>query len=56
MTGEKPKFVDSPFFYVDKDGWHLKPGAPADTVKEFTIFVEQKAQLEDAEIMQEGRV
>jgi hypothetical protein len=47
MTGERPNFLDSPYFYADKNGWHLRPGAPTDTVKEFTIFMEQQAQLEE---------
>jgi hypothetical protein len=59
MTGERPNFLDSPYFYADKDGWHLKPGAPDDIVKEFNAYMEQQAQAEDAGLgnaYQEGSV
>lgn len=36
----RPDFVDSPFFVDDLGNWHLKPGAPADVVKEFNEFLE----------------
>lgn len=36
----RPDFVDSPFFVDEPGNWHLKPGAPADVVKEFNEFLE----------------
>lgn len=36
----RPDFIDSPFFIEDPGNWHLKPGAPADVVKEFEEFME----------------
>lgn len=31
----RPNFIDSPFFVMEEDNWHLKPGAPPEVVKEF---------------------
>lgn len=42
----RPDFVDSPFFVDDPGNWHLKPGAPADVVKEFNEFLEMIALAE----------
>lgn len=42
----RPDFVDSPFFVEDVGNWHLKPGAPADVVKEFEEFMEVIALAE----------
>lgn len=42
----RPDFVDSPFFVDDPGNWHLKPGAPADVVKEFNEFLEVMALAE----------
>ena len=39
MSQERPKFIDSEFFYTDDDGWHLKEGAPEDLKKEFDEFM-----------------
>lgn len=41
MIGSRPKFMDSPFFVDDLFNWHLKPGAPADVVKEFNDYMNQ---------------
>ena len=49
MIGSKPKFMDSPFFVMDEDNWHLKPGAPADVVKEFNDYMNGGGLLEDEE-------
>ena len=39
MIGSRPKFMDSPYFVMEEDNWHLKEGAPAETVKEFNEFM-----------------
>ena len=41
MIGSRPKFMDSPYFVMEEDNWHLKPGAPAETVKEFNEFMQE---------------
>ena len=41
MIGAKPKFFDSPYFVMEFGNWHLKPGAPADIVKEFNDYMNQ---------------
>ena len=41
MIGSKPKFFDSPYFVMEFGNWHLKPGAPADIVKEFNDYMNQ---------------
>ena len=41
MIGPRPKFMDSPYFVMEEDNWHLKPGAPAETVKEFEEFMKE---------------
>ena len=40
MIGSRPKFMDSPYFVMEEDNWHLKPGAPADVIREFNEFME----------------
>lgn len=39
MIGERPKFFDSEFFYIDDNGWHLKKGAPKEVQDEFDRFM-----------------
>lgn len=34
-----PKFFDSPYFVDEPGNWHLKPGAPAEVVKEFNDYM-----------------
>ena len=41
MIGSRPSFMDSPYFVMEEDNWHLKPGAPAGTVKEFNEFMQE---------------
>jgi len=40
LTGEQPEFTKSSYFVGEPGNWHLKPGAPADVVVEFTLFME----------------
>ena len=42
----KPEFIDSPFFYTDDEGFHLKDGAPPEVVKEFNEFMEEYEEAE----------
>lgn len=39
MSRARPDFIDSEYFYVDDDGWHLKDGAPEDVKKEFKEYM-----------------
>lgn len=39
MIGERPDFMDSPYFVMEIGNWHLKPGAPEEVVKEFEEFM-----------------
>lgn len=39
MIGSRPKFMDSPYFVMEEDNWHLKPDAPEDVVKEFNEYM-----------------
>lgn len=41
MIGSRPKFMDSPYFVMEEDNWHLKPGAPDEVVKEFNQFMKE---------------
>lgn len=47
MSIARPKFVDSQYFYIDDDGWHLEDGAPDEVVKEFEEYMEYKKELKD---------
>lgn len=35
MDIQPPKFLDSPYFFWDENGWGLRSGAPPDVVAEF---------------------
>lgn len=39
MIGARPRFMDSPFFVMEEDNWHLKEGAPEDVVKDFNDYM-----------------
>lgn len=39
MTQTQPKFFNSPFFVMEQDNWHLKPGAPESVRKEFDEYM-----------------
>lgn len=39
MIGSRPNFMDSPYFVMEEDNWHLKDGAPAEVVKEFNEYM-----------------
>lgn len=45
MIGSRPHFMDSPFFVMEEDNWHLKEGAPADIVKEFNDYMNEDKLL-----------
>lgn len=46
MSIMKPSFIDSPFFFVDDEGWHLRDGAPDEVRKEFEEYMEYVKKLE----------
>jgi len=48
MIGSRPAFLNSPFFYSDVDGWHLKAGAPTEVQKEFNDCMEALKEQESA--------
>lgn len=39
MIGERPDFLDSTYFVMELNNWHLKPGAPEETIQEFEQFM-----------------
>jgi hypothetical protein len=39
MTPNRPDFIDSPYFVMEKGNWHLKDGAPRHIVDEFREFM-----------------
>ena len=41
-----PKFIDSPYFVMEMDNWHLKDGAPAEVVREFNEYMEDLSESE----------
>ena len=45
-TGTAPKFINSPYFVMEADNWHLKPGAPQEVVEEFEEFMEAHRKWE----------
>lgn len=47
MSVQMPKFAGDPHFYVDNDGFHLRPGAPAEVQKEFDEFMEEYRKQEE---------
>ena len=34
-----PDFINSEYFYIDDDGWHLKEGALEEVKKEFEEYM-----------------
>lgn len=47
MSVVRPDFVDSPYFYIDENGFHLKEGAPEDTQKEFDEYMRRVKEAEE---------
>jgi len=41
MIGSRPLFMDSPYFVMEEDNWHLKEGAPTGIVEEFNQYMKQ---------------
>lgn len=41
MSVPRPGFMDSPYFVMEADNWHLKPGAPKEVVEEFTEYMDR---------------
>ena len=46
-----PKFINSPYFYIDEDGYHLKDGAPIDVIEEFKQFMEDSKKASEGGIL-----
>ncbi len=42
MSVSRPNFIDSPYFYEDDSGFHLKEGAPEEVQKEFDQYMESE--------------
>lgn len=49
MIGERPDFMDSPYFVMEMGNWHLKPGAPEEVVKEFEQFMKAMNKFNNEE-------
>lgn len=47
MSVTRPKFVDSPYFVMEVDNWHLKPGAPPEVVSEFEKWIKQQEEANE---------
>ena len=45
MIGERPDFIDSPYFVMEIGNWHLKDGAPEEVVEEFNRFMSMMSLL-----------
>jgi hypothetical protein len=41
MIGSRPLFMDSPYFVMEEDNWHLIEGAPVGIVEEFNQYMKQ---------------
>ena len=39
MSRGRPDFIDSEYFYVDDDSWHLKEGASEEMQKEYETYM-----------------
>lgn len=38
---KKPKFIDSPYFVMESDNWHIKNDAPEEIKKEFEEYMKE---------------
>lgn len=45
----KPKFLDSPFFVMEPNNWHLLPGAPEEVVLEFERWQKDYEEAQEFE-------
>lgn len=50
MTGNIPKFMDSPYFVRELFNWHLKPGAPKEVVDEFNAYMKATSFATDGDV------
>lgn len=46
VKGEMPMFIDSPYFVMEEDNWHLKEGAPKEVRDEFEEFMKEYEELD----------
>ena len=50
-----PDFVDSEWFVMEEDNWHLKEGAPPEIVEEFNKWMEEnKIDKDNPDILIKG--
>lgn len=49
MMGARPDFIDSSFFVMEEDNWHLLPGAPEEVIKEFNDYMKDINKTEEQE-------
>lgn len=47
MSTTKLKFTDSPYFYVDENGWNIREDAPEEVKKEFEEYMEYSKKLQE---------
>ena len=47
MSTARLSFMDSPYFYGDDEGWHLKEDAPEEVKQEFEEYMEYSKEMED---------
>lgn len=47
MSTAKLNFADSPYFIPEEDNWHLKEGAPEETVEEFEKYMRYSDEMEE---------
>ncbi len=50
MMGARPDFIDSPFFVMEEDNWHLLPGAPEEVIKEFNEYMKDMIETIENEM------
>lgn len=36
-----PNFINSPYFVMEDENWHLKEGAPQEVIEEFEAFMKK---------------
>lgn len=45
MQQDRPKFIDSEWFVMEVDNWHLKDGAPPEIVEEFNEYMKTQENM-----------
>lgn len=47
IFAKQPGFLDSEYFVMEDENWHLLPGAPAEVVNEFNAFMKNYKEIEN---------